>query len=639
MANGLVEPVTEKHLSNVSFDSVTCNREKTAEQKLAILAGPMLRYWGRNNETATWRGSVSYVVRDSESNYNEMPVFMLNGDKLPSPTRFAQIRGISFFRFDLELEMPKEAGVEVKYCWGEEHPEYAFVVPGMNETMRSMFYSCNGLSLSADPKDFPASLWKDVMRNHETSPYHLMLGGGDQLYCDSIRCALPDGLFSHSGELQNEEKYAELIDAFYLKQYTLWFGQGFWEGPLGQTKQKQWVDALATIPSINIYDDHDIIDGYGTYDHHTMKRPVFRLLGEYAYRYYMLFQQNTHWETDAKLQDPSWICTNKLGPYIHHPARSIYAQIGPTAAVLGLDCRTERTRHCICTPDLYAAMFERLTHEVRANKGIQHIYLILGVPIAYPRMVWAERLMESNAIKPITWLSKKKIAFKGLVNPFDGQVELLDDLNDHWASKCHKKERNEFLQRLLDFQLVNSVRITILSGDVHLCAVGTFQSIVPVAPEKDANFMVCPVSSAITNGPPPTALADFLNRRNHKHIFRAKVLERLIPIFNKDVNGEELKNKSTMARRNYLTLESVPEGKAPKGKVYAGPAFGDRKEQKFPPKHDKYTECIDGSLHMVLNVEVNPKDDDAKTVPYDMYIPPLSTEDKYDKSAPSRSLY
>ena len=31
-------------------------------------------------------------------------------------------------------------------------------------------------------------LWKDVAERHKEHPLHLMVGGGDQLYCDEVRC-------------------------------------------------------------------------------------------------------------------------------------------------------------------------------------------------------------------------------------------------------------------------------------------------------------------------------------------------------------------------------------------------------------------------------------------------------------------
>ncbi|KNC30212.1 hypothetical protein FF38_09738 [Lucilia cuprina] len=249
----------------------------------------------------------------------------------------------------------------------------------------------------------------------------------------------------------------------------------------------------------------------------------------------------------------------------------------------------------------------KILKECEANSDIKHIYLMLGVPIAYPRMVWAENVMSSKLIKPVKWLSKKQIILKGLVNPFDGEVELLDDLNDHWTAKDHKHERNEFLSRLMKFQAEHKVRITVLTGDVHLCSVGVFRSISKPSPEQDSNFIVSPVSSAIVNTPPPSNLADFMNKRNKTHVFRGSVLERNIPIFNKDTTGNELNNKTCLPRRNYLILD--PTLNCDQQKTYAGPEF-DEDHQSAPPKHALETMANDNAVLMTINVESDPNQDD-----------------------------
>jgi hypothetical protein len=52
--------------------------------------------------------------------------------------------------------------------------------------------------------------------------------------------------------------------------------------------------------------------------------------------------------------------------------------------------------------------------------------------------------------------------FKNLINEFDGGVEILDDLDDHWCAKNHKVERNWLVEELQKLAAESSVRITIL---------------------------------------------------------------------------------------------------------------------------------------------------------------------------------
>ena len=105
-------------------------------------------------------------------------------------------------------------------------------------------------------------------------------------------------------------------------------------------------------------------------------------------------------------------------------------------------------------------------------------------------------------------------ALGGFVNKFDGGVEILDDLDDHWTAKHHKGERNWLIQELQEFAADNSVRVTILSGDVHLGAVGQFFSNKALGLPKDMDHRYMPnvISSAIVNGPPASFVADALNK-------------------------------------------------------------------------------------------------------------------------------
>ena len=48
------------------------------------------------------------------------------------------------------------------------------------------------------------------------------------------------------------------------------------------------------------------------------------------------------------------------------------------------------------------------------------------------------------------------------LNKFDGGVEILDDLDDHWTAKNHKQERNWLIEELQELAADLSVRVTIL---------------------------------------------------------------------------------------------------------------------------------------------------------------------------------
>lgn len=150
----------------------------------------------------------------------------------------------------------------------------------------------------------------------------------------------------------------------------------------------------------------------------------------------------------------------------------------------------------------------------------------------------------------------------GFVNKFDGGVELLDDLDDHWTAKHHKGERNWFIQELQELAADMSVRITILSGDVHLGAVGQFFSnkILGLPKDQDHRYMPNVISSAIVNTPPADLVADALNKRNKIHHLDEDTDENMMPMFPEDVNNKTRNNKHLLPRRNWCSIrEYKPE--------------------------------------------------------------------------------
>jgi hypothetical protein len=62
---------------------------------------------------------------------------------------------------------------------------------------------------------------------------------------------------------------------------------------------------------------------------------------------------------------------------------------------------------------------------------------------------------------PIKALGKAGL-FGNVLNHFDGGVEVLDDLDDHWTAKNHKSERSIVIEDLQDLAADKSLRVTIL---------------------------------------------------------------------------------------------------------------------------------------------------------------------------------
>jgi len=243
----------------------------------------------------------------------------------------------------------------------------------------------------------------------------------------------------------------------------------------------------------------------------------------------------------------------------------------------------------------------------------------------------------------------------------------LDDLDDHYTARQHKRERRELIQRLQEFAKKFSVRVTILGGDVHLAAIGRFYSKpgFKIPAERDWRYMVNVISSAITNKPPPPAVANLLAKRNKIHHMDHDTDETLLQFFDHDPgrskqaveqNGNAadkktaVSNKVTMPSRNYAIISEsqAPEVQA-NGNMEASvattvsehPAEGTAKPNMRKPMHEG--EKGAGTMHraatglersglggpngldVTIRVEIDNRDATGKTEGYGFTIPGLDS--------------
>lgn len=245
-------------------------------------------------------------------------------------------RDVTFWRFNIEVELgSSQQRIAYRINKG---PAVGFWVPAHGQSMNIAYYSCNGFSSSVDSNKVsgPDPLWRDILNEHQTRPFHVMVGGGDQVFNDSIVNDSPS--FQEWVKIKNvQDKYnmpfdpafRSELEGFFLERYSNWFSQGLYSL------------ANSQIPMVNIWNDHEIIEGYGSYPDEFMRTAVISGLGKIAYKYYLLFQhQSVPEETD--LDEPSWLLGVNPGPYIKQRSRSFFLSLGKDVSLLGLDCRTER---------------------------------------------------------------------------------------------------------------------------------------------------------------------------------------------------------------------------------------------------------------------------------------------------------
>ncbi|KAF4160308.1 hypothetical protein CNMCM6936_003968 [Aspergillus lentulus] len=655
-----------------------------------VVCGPLLNY--RHMEGDRWIGSILIVTKRKGEIPQAEPTLLLrrsiDEDDASQADPYTRVKGsllysdcrCSFWRFDISVTMESTDSrweytiAEVDFQHRVRGLTHSFVVPSCHESMRIMFYSCNGWCDGAEEGEWNhLSLWKDVLRRHGEVPFHVMIGGGDQIYNDEIYQSGPLLEWTKIEDPRERLRYQcsrelqQACDDWYLANYIRWYNT------------EPFASALCQIPSLNIWDDHDIIDGFGSYAKETMECPdkVFQTVGALAHKYYMMFQHHlppTKWNphilepyiADPR-PEPQYILGMKPGPYIAAHSHSIFTRLGARMAFLGVDARTERTREQTNYPETYDRLFSRvhggLDAAARSDRPIRHLVLLFGIPLAYPPLTWLENAFEGSAGRSFQRLSHKLAigkasrkltknaqsldgmrAGENAINRFDGAIELLDDLNDHYTSKDHQAERRYLIERIQSICAAHSVRATILSGDVHLAAVGRFftkhKGHIPEI-EADFRFMTNIISSAIVNQPPPEAVTKLISHADKIRELNAETEETLFKIFREDSRDSKREPKGTtvaMPRRNFTIItENSPNNR---GRVTHGFKLSLR---QFLAKHghrplhlaeanagrrhiaasEQHGQGNDGSLDVCICVETDHRDTWGKTEGYGFTIPVL----------------
>lgn len=262
----------------------------STNDELEVLCGPLLNFKSMSRTPPglpKWHGSVLIVTKPGKGhpqlhlkcvNFeetdndlgrvngisdggkgNKSSGFALGQERPVQGTKLYADSVKSFWRFDLELRLQEsEARWEyliphMRYASGASSRSslYTFVVPGASQSMRIMFHSCNGFSVGTDEDAWSGpALWNDVLRVHEQKPFHVMIGGGDQIYNDGVRVGGPLRAWTDIGnprkrrEYPFDERLRDECDLYYFDNYIKWFST------------EPFASANRQIPQINVWDDH-----------------------------------------------------------------------------------------------------------------------------------------------------------------------------------------------------------------------------------------------------------------------------------------------------------------------------------------------------------------------------------------------
>jgi len=374
--------------------------------------GPILIARGSDNRAC--RLAALLVVSEGE----EPPPLVAEGAGTATPRPMLRRFGRIVWRYDFSLPVQADAA----YRLGAREFRVATDLTG---DLRIAFVSCNGQE-SGDlrrPVAKRNAMWTRLADEHAAQPFGLLLQGGDQIYADEVLDAHPalrrwwNAPVRRKGRHPFTAEMREAVERFYFERYLALYAQS-------------GLAALcARVPSLMIWDDHDIIDGWGSHPAATLDSAVGRGLFAAARETFALFQlARSPAETDAM--------GGTLG---HHTDFPGFAVVAP-------DLRSERRPERVMGPAGWSALERWLA---AADAG-GRLLVMSSVPALGPRLSWVERVI-------------------GILPKVD---KYKDDLRDQWQSRSHREEWRRFL-RTLEREAVGRRRpVTVLSGEIHLATRG-----------------------------------------------------------------------------------------------------------------------------------------------------------------------
>jgi PhoD-like phosphatase len=214
---------------------------------------------------------------------------------------------------------------------------------------------------------------------------------------------------------------------------------------------------------------------------------MFKNIGRVAVEMYLLFQHHT---TVDILRNVS----NDLDMFtITGQGWHFVKFLGPAMAVVGPDCRSERTQSRVMAGPTYQGIFPKVA---TLPPSVQHCIWMVSVPLVYPRLDAVESLASAvttgkkvvntgyNVLGKVTssvagivggkdvvasgFTQVKKAVGKGglmgnVLNQF-GELDLSEVLKDMWTHESKDLERTYFIRTLQGIAQQKGLRMTFLSG-------------------------------------------------------------------------------------------------------------------------------------------------------------------------------
>lgn len=372
----------------------------------------------------------------------------------------------------------------------EPGPESFRVLPG-DRPLRIALVSCNGTFTVEEGRRH--ALWERLRQQVDLGLVDLIIHAGDQIYADPIWKEHETG----SARVGDPGERREALTRRY-REWTLktWLGTPA-------------AGVLARCPSVMMWDDHDIYDGWGSNEDDI--QPTSRLYFDAARQAFSEFQ--------ARHNPPGIDAGNSFATGFVH------GEIG----VLLIDGRTHRNyAQGVVVGKPQWASIDRWLQDALGRK-LRHLFVVVGVPPMHVELAAALSILEATP-----WTE-----------------EPTDDLRDAWISKNNRREAERLLYRLFQFRRESpDTMVTLLSGDVHVGTLAQIESTVPrhQSPTGHPGRIFQVVSSGIGHAPPEGTLAWMLRQVGRMDVELAS-----------DIHGKLLRlsgiERNMLCERNFAVLD------------------------------------------------------------------------------------
>lgn len=404
-----------------------------------------------HKDAASFRSSMKRVPYDNRQFPKWVKVYSFEVKDFSTDATYVQlVDGLqSFTNYGYAMQGKDDAGIN-RILIGQDGLDnpMAYTFRTLSDGMTPFsfgFYSCHlpyAQSIFGRTEITNMDMWDSfsvtLQRHREETKLSFVIGGGDQVYVDGVDSLSIWKYLNSCMRKENDQLFPgkDAMLSWYRDIY-----RGYWGFP--QIKQ-----VFSQLPNYMIWDDHEFLDGWGSYflKEGSRKDEMDEIFPDWQ-------KKGLTWKDCLALLKNMSECAIKVYEeyqHSHNPDSGFYDYGFTTngSAFYFQDGRSHRDVNRESNRILGKEQLGRFTTWLQAldSKITPYVFVISAVPLLHLHST----LVNSEG-SIIDW------------------ADLEDDLRDAWEHKLHKAERKQLVELLFE-AAGRGLKISILSGDVHVSA-------------------------------------------------------------------------------------------------------------------------------------------------------------------------